>query len=68
MKKEDTSSPTVMKEILMVTCIINVMEVGDVAVTDIPGAFLQTDMVHGDGIVCVRLCGVLADLLVKNDP
>ena len=57
-----------MKEILMVTCIINVMEVGDVAVTDIPGAFLQTDMVHGDRIVCVRLCGVLADLLVKNDP
>ena len=36
-------------------------------VSDIPGAFLQTDMVHGDCIVHIRLCGVLAGLLVNID-
>ena len=38
------------------------------AVSDIPGAFLQTYMVHRDRIECVRLCGIIADLLVKIDP
>ena len=35
------------------------------AVADIPGIFLQIDMVQGGRIVSVRICGVLADLLVK---
>ena len=56
-----------MQEILMLTCIIDEMEGRDTAVAKIPGAFLQTDMVHIDRIVRVRICGVLADLLVKID-
>ena len=44
------------------------MEVRDVAVANKPGALLHTDMLHGDHIVHARLCGVLADLLVKIDP
>ena len=44
------------------------MEERDVASTDIQGAFYQRDMVHGDCAVCVRICGVLAYLLVKIDP
>ena len=52
----------------MVTCIINTMEGCDVAVTYIRSAFLQTDMVHGNHIVRIMLCGVLADLMVKIDP
>ena len=38
------------------------------AIADIPGAFLQTDMVQGDFTVRDMLYGVLADLLVKIDP
>ena len=52
----------------MVTCIIDEMEVRDVTVSDITGVFLQTDMVHGNHIVRVRLCGVLWDLLVNINP
>ena len=51
----------------MVTCIINAMEGSDVDIVCITGAFIQTDMVHGDHTVRVRLCGALEDLLVKND-
>ena len=49
----------------MVTCIINAMEGCDMAIADIPSGFLHTVMVLGDRTVCIRLCGVLADLLVK---
>ena len=62
------SSPTAMQEILMVTYIINVMEVRDVDIADITDAFLQTDMAHGNCTVSVRICVVLADILVKIDP
>ena len=44
------------------------MEGIDVSIVYIHGTFLQTDMVHGDHTVRVRLCGALEDLLVKNDP
>ena len=37
-------------------------------VANIIGAFLQIDMVHGDRIVSISLCSVLADLMVKIDP
>ena len=37
------------------------------AVTNISGAFIHTDMVHGEPIVRVRLYGVLSNLLVKID-
>ena len=52
----------------MVTYIIDATEGRDVAIADIPGAFYQTDMVHGDHTVRVRIYGVLADILVKIDP
>ena len=37
------------------------------AVTNISGAFIHTDMVHGEPIVRIRLYGVLSNLLVKID-
>jgi hypothetical protein len=41
--KEDVSSPTVTAEAVMLTCIIDAQEEGrDVAVVDIPNAFVQT--------------------------
>ena len=68
MKKDETSSPTAMQKILMVNCIINAMEGCNVAVANIPGAFLQMDMVHVNRIVRIRLCGVLLDILVNIEP
>ena len=41
--KEDTSSPTVSTEGLMLLCMIDAMEGREVATADIPGTFLQTD-------------------------
>ena len=52
---------------LIITCFIDAMEGRDVAVSNIPGAFLQMDMVHVNRIVRIRLWGVLVDLLVKID-
>ena len=57
-----------MQERLMVTCIIDEMEERNATITDIPGAFLHMDMVHGDHTVYVRICCVLADILVRIDP
>ena len=57
-----------MQESLTVTYVIDEMDGRDLAISDVPGAFLQTDMVHGDHTVCIRLCGILADLLVSIDP
>ena len=43
LSKEDTSSPTVSTEGIMLSCMIDAMEGREVATADIPGAFLQTD-------------------------
>ena len=42
MSKEDASSPTVTTESVLYTCIIDAEEGRDVAVIDIPNAFIQT--------------------------
>jgi hypothetical protein len=44
MTKEETSSPTVANEALMLTCVIDAIEGRDVASVDIPGAFMQSEM------------------------
>ena len=68
MKKEEKIPPTVIKESLMVTCIIDAMEGCDVAVTNISGAFLYTDTVHVNCIVRTRICGVVKYLMVNIEP
>ena len=52
----------------MVPCIIDAMEGRNVDVYHIHCNFLQTYMMHGECIVCIRILGVLADLLVKIYP
>ena len=39
--KEDASSPTVSTEAVMLTCVIDANENRDVAIVDIPNAFVQ---------------------------
>jgi hypothetical protein len=48
----------------MVSATIDVMEEGDVATVDIPGAFMQADI---DEVVHVRFEGEIAEMLVRMD-
>lgn len=63
--KDETSSPTVAIKSVMLSCTIDAKEGRDVATTDIPGAFMQTNM---DDTVHMILQGKMAELLVKIDP
>jgi hypothetical protein len=65
MSKEETSSPTVATEALILTCVIDAIEGRDVATCDIPGAFMQSDM---KGKVMMKLEGVMAEVIIKIDP
>ncbi|MCK7499178.1 MAG: hypothetical protein MZW92_58370 [Comamonadaceae bacterium] len=62
---EDAASPTVATESVFLTTVIDALEGRDVAVLDIPGAFMQADM---DELVHVRFTGKMVDLLMEIDP
>ena len=64
--KEGISSTTVSTEGLMLSCMIDTMEDQEVATTDIPGAFLQTDYDKED--IHIKLEGVMVTLLEQIDP
>jgi hypothetical protein len=64
MTKEETTSPTVATEALILTCVIDAIEERDVATCDIPGAFMQSDM---KGKVIMKLEGVMAEVILKID-
>ena len=68
MTKEETSSPTVSQEAFLLSCVTEAWEGRHVAVADVPGAFLQTKMEHGEKLARVRLSGVLAEVLMKVNP
>eukprot|EP00978_Attheya_sp_CCMP212_P048586 scaffold546300_cov122-Attheya_sp.AAC.1 len=63
--KEESSSPTVAIESVMLTSVIDAKEERDVATVDIPGAFMQVDQ---EDLVHMRMHGQMAELLVKLDP
>ena len=65
MQKEDTSSPTVAKESLFISATLDALEKCDVATVDIPGAFMQADMVRD---VHMKLEGKIANLLTELEP
>jgi hypothetical protein len=68
--KEDVSSPTVIAEAVMLTCVIDAQEDRDVAVVDIPNAFAQTvvSKEDADHRVIVRIRGPLVNILVSIVP
>jgi hypothetical protein len=59
------TSPTVAVESVMITATIDAHEGRDVAVVDVPGAFLLADM---DEYVLMTIKGRLAELMVKAAP
>ena len=66
--KEDSSSPTVSTEAVLLSCIIDAEEERDVAVIDIPDAFIQTSVENEKDMVYIRVRGVLVDLLIEIEP
>ena len=66
--KEDSSSPTVSTEAVLLTSIIDAHEGRDVTVIDIPNAFIQTRVDSPKDRVIIRMRGVVVDWLVKTAP
>jgi hypothetical protein len=64
----DASSPTAALESVLLTAIINAHEGCDIAVIDIPSAFLQICLEDDADKAIVRLHGKLAELMVKVAP
>ena len=62
--KEDTSSPTVAPEAVLLSCNIDVEEERDVHVIDILNAFIQTQVEDEKGMAFIKICVVLVDILV----
>jgi len=63
--KEETSSPTVSTEALLLTCVVDAIEARCVLICDIPGAFMQADI---DEIVHLRLDGPILSALLRIAP
>ena len=63
--KEETSSPTVSLEALLLTCVLDAIEKRAVLICDIPGAFMQADI---DEIINLRLDGPILNALLRIDP
>lgn len=66
LSKADISSPTISTEGLFLIVTIAAKEKRDVAIIDIPGAFLQTDL--DEACVHIKLQGRMAELLAMIDP
>lgn len=62
--KEDASSSTVTAELVLQSCSIDGREGRDVAVIDIPNAFVQTVIEHEKDKFTVRMC-VLCNLATE---
>jgi hypothetical protein len=52
--KEEASSPTVAVKSVLLSCTMDAHEERDMAIDDIPGAYMQVDM---EGIVHIRIDG-----------
>jgi hypothetical protein len=66
--KEDASSPTVATESVLLSCITDAEEHRDVAVVDIPNAFVQTRVENEKNIAFIKIRGILVDILVEIAP
>ena len=62
--KEESTAPTVCTEALFLTTVIDALEGREVAVLDIPGAFMQADI---DELVHVRFTGEMVNMLLQID-
>ena len=68
--KQDSASPTVSLESLMLTAVIDAHEGRDIMTADVPNAFIQTPLVIEDGEdrVIMKITGALVNILIKINP
>ena len=62
--KEESTAPTASMEAVFLTAVIDALESREVAVLDIPGAFMQADI---DELVHVRFRGEMVSMLLQID-
>ena len=55
-------------EAVLLSCIIDAEEERDVTAINIPNAFIQTRVENEKDMVCIRVRGVLVDLLIEIAP
>jgi hypothetical protein len=63
--KEDASSPTITTEAILLSCIIDAEEGRDVAVIDIPNAFIQMQVEDEEDMAIIKIRGVIMDIFVQ---
>ncbi|MGC9197302.1 MAG: hypothetical protein ACP5IL_17920, partial [Syntrophobacteraceae bacterium] len=71
LSRDDSASPTVALESIMLTAIVDAKEKRDVMTADVPNAFIQAQMPNLDYAnerVFMKITGVLVDLLVEMAP
>jgi hypothetical protein len=66
--KEDTSSPTVSLEAVLLTHVVDANKNRDVSIVDIPNAFVQTIVKDEKDKALICICGPLVDILVSIAP
>jgi len=66
--KEESSSPTVATESVILTSSIDATEEREVAIIDVPNAFIQTVVEDEKKRVIIRIRGMLVDMLVRIAP
>jgi hypothetical protein len=66
--KENASSPTVSSEAVMLTCIVDANENREVAIVDIPNAFIQTVVKDEKGRAFICIHGPLVNIMVSIAP
>ena len=65
--KDEASSPTASLYAIILTALVDAIEERYVITTDIPGAFLQTEMLEEE-IVYIKITGSMAELLERINP
>jgi hypothetical protein len=61
LSKEDSSSPTAATESVLLTSIVDAAENRDVAIVDIPNAFIQMQVENEKDCVIICIQGVVVD-------
>ena len=66
--KEESSSPTVSTESVLLTSIVDALEERDIAIIDIPNAFIKTRVQDAKDHIIIRITGVIVNWLAKAAP
>ena len=70
LSKQDSASPTVSMESLMITATIDTKENRDIMTADVPNAFIQTKLpkINGEDRIVMKITGALVNMLIQINP